>query len=291
MALRPMHFDPRQHMRRQDFELQYKLDSYLIDVELHHHDFYELFYLVSGDVTYTIESRLYQVLPGDVLLISPRELHQVHIQAEHAAYERYVLWIHPQLIQQLSSESADLCQALDSTRPGYDNRLRPQPEDRQKLHTLMEQLHRESQETEFASGLMSRSLLTQILVTVNRLALREDCHFQDKSRSGETISQVVNFINLHYSEPLSLDMLAERFYISKYHLSHEFQRQTGTSIGRYLQKKRLQIARQLLSQGNKPNKVYSVCGFGEYTGFYRAFKAEYGISPREFYSYINRPSS
>lgn len=92
----------------------------------------------------------------------------------------------------------------------------------------------------------------------------------------------MDYINLHYSEPLSLDLLAETFFISKYHLSHEFQRQVGTSVCRYIQKKRLQIARHLLSGGNKPNNVYSICGFGDYTGFYRAFKTEYGTSPREF---------
>lgn len=172
MALKPIHYDPKQQMAHPDFELQYKRDSYLIDVDLHHHDFYELYYLVSGDVTYTIESRLYKVLPGDILLISPRELHQVHIQAEHAAYERYVLWINPQLIRQLSAGQTDLLQALDPTRPGYGNRLRLQMADQQKIRSLMEQLYLESQEAVFGSELLVTSLLTQLLVTINRLALR-----------------------------------------------------------------------------------------------------------------------
>ena len=45
MALQPQMFDPRQEMGRLDFELQYKRDSYLKDVELHHHDFFELYFL------------------------------------------------------------------------------------------------------------------------------------------------------------------------------------------------------------------------------------------------------
>ena len=282
MALKPQQYDPKQQMQQPDYELQYKRDSYLIDVDLHHHDFYELYYLVSGDVTYTIESKLYKVLPGDVLLISPRELHQVHIQPERAVYERYVLWIKPQLIEALSAGQTDLFQALDPTRPGYGNQLRLQPNDQQKIRSLMEQLYLESQDRIFGAELLTRSLLTQLLIAINRLALREDCHFEDISRSSKAVSQVVEYINLHYSESLSLDLLAERFYISKYHLSHEFQRQVGTSVCRYIQKKRLQIARHLLSQGTKPNAVYSLCGFGDYTGFYRAFKGEYGTSPREF---------
>lgn len=282
MALNPSQYSASQQMRHPDFELQYKLDSYLINVDLHHHDFYELYYLVSGDVTYTIESKLYKVLPGDILLISPRELHQVHIHPEHAAYERYVLWIKPTFIEALSQKHTDLFQALDPSRPGYGNQLRLQLSDQQKIRGLMEQLYAESSENVFGTELLVKSLLIQLLVTINRLALREDCHFEDTSCSSKTVSQVVEYINLHYSESLSLDLLADKFFISKYHLSHEFQRQVGTSVGRYIQKKRLQIARHLLSQGNKPNAVYSICGFGDYTGFYRAFKAEYGTSPREF---------
>ncbi len=282
MALQPQHFNAKQQMRQTDFELQYKRDSYLNDVELHHHDFYELYYLVSGDVTYTIESKLYKVLPGDVLLISPRELHQVQIQAERSAYERYVLWLNPQFIRQLSTRRSDLFQALDPSRPGYRNQLRLQSAEQQRVRGLLEQLYQEDREGAFGADLLPESLLIQLLVTINRLALREDLPLADISQPSRMVSQVIEFINLNYAEPLSLDMLAERFYVSKYHLSHEFQRQVGTSVYRYIQKKRLQIARHLLSQGRKANEIPPLCGFGDYTGFYRAFRAEYGTTPREF---------
>ena len=86
-------------------------------------------------------------------------------------------------------------------------------------------------------------------------------------------------------------MLAERFFVSKYHLSHEFNRQVGTGVYHYIQKKRLLIARQLLAQGKKPNQVYISCGFTDYTGFYRAFKAEYGVSPREFAAEVRQKNT
>lgn len=283
MALNPQTFTPKQQMQRPDYELQYKRDSYLMDVELHHHDFYELYYLVSGDVVYTIESKLYKVLPGDMLLISPRELHQVHIQAERSVYERYVLWISPQMVQKLSSQISDLFRALDPASPGYSNQLRLTPSDQQRICGLMEQLYLETQESAFGADLLPQCLLTQLLVIINRRALREDCRLSGIARSSKMVSQVIDYINLNFAEPLSLELLADTFFVSKYHLSHEFQRQIGTSVGRYIQKKRLQIARHLMTQGMRPNEVCHLCGFGDYTGFYRAFKAEYGTSPRTFF--------
>ncbi len=282
MSLQPQNYNAKQQMRRPDFELQYKRDSQLIDVALHHHDFYELYYLISGDVTYTIESKLYKVLPGDILLISPRELHQVHIQAERSVYERYTLWLDPQFIQGLSTQRSNLFQALDPSGPGYRNQLRLQPAEQQRVKSLLEQLYQEDRTDSFGSDILPVNLVTQLLVTINRLALREDLPLADLSRSSKTVSQVVAYINLNYAEPLSLDSLAEQFYVSKYHLSHEFQRQMGTSVGKFIQKKRLQIARHLLSQGRKASEIATVCGFNDYAGFFRAFRAEYGTTPREF---------
>ena len=282
MGLQPMSFDPRQVMGQPDFELQYKRDSYLKDVELHHHDFFEIYFLLSGDVTYLIESRICRVMPGDLLLISPRELHQVCIQPEMSVYERYVLWVDPKLIRRLSTACSYLFRGLDPNRPGYGNQLRLKPEDRSVIQSLLDSLYREAKNEGYGADLLRESLLTQLLVTINRLVVQEGSHFEEDERTSEAVRQVINYVNLHYAEELSLDLLAEKVFVSKYHLSHEFNRQVGTSVYRFIQKKRLMIARQLLAQGKKPNDVYSACGFGDYAGFYRAFKTEYGVSPREY---------
>ncbi len=280
MASQPQPFDPRQKMLRRDFELQYKRDSYLKNVELHHHDFFEVYFLVSGDVTYQIESRIFHVMPGDLLLISPRELHQVRIKPEMSPYERYVLWVAPETVARLSSPQTDLAAGLDPARPGHGNLLRLNPEDRAVVQALLEALDQEASSHRYGAELLRESLLTQLLVQVNRLAFRQSvCPEEGTSR---TVDQVVDYINLHYGEALSLDSLANRFYVSKYHLSHVFQRQMGTSLYRYILKKRLMISRQLMAQGQKPSQVFAACGFCDYPGFYRAFKAEYGTSPREF---------
>lgn len=273
--------DLSQTMKRPDFELQYKRDSYLKKVELHHHDFYELFFLLSGDVTYTIESKLYKVVPGDILLLSPRELHQVHIKTEREVYERYVLWVDPRMIQRLSTHHTDLMSCLDPASPGYRNRLRLAPEDRRRVYELVDKLYDELRGGGFGGELMPECLLTQLLVEINRIARRAGPG-ETETRSARVVSAVVDYIGAHYGEELSLEALADHFYVSKYHLSHEFARVVGTSVHRYIVKKRLLIARRLMAEGVPPCRVWSEVGFGDYTGFYRAFKNEYGVTPREY---------
>lgn len=275
-------FITRQYMLRHNFEVYRYRDSYLNDVALHHHDFYEIYLFLSGNVTYSIESRNYRLLPGDVLLISPLELHQPMFTWEKQPYERIVLWIDKSFFQELSRLGHDLTRCFDTSQPWHTNLLRADAASRQYITQLMERLIVENESSEFASDLAANACLLQLLILINRLAERTPQHYEVKDKSSPVISSVLGFINEHYSEDLSLDLLASKFFISKYHLSHEFNRLVGTSVYRYIIQKRLAIAKQLLSEGTPPTDVYQHCGFGDYANFYRAFKSEYRISPKEF---------
>ena len=278
-------FDPRQKMLRPDFEVAHKWDTDLREVELHHHDFYEVDFLVSGDVTYVIESRMYHLQPGQMLIINPRELHQVYIRSDGAPYERYMLWIAPQLLQKLSREQTDLSRCFDMSRPNYGNLLHLPPQQRKLVPAMMETLLREQAQPGFGSELLQQNLLTELMIHINRLA-----EFSDTTQDGEdtVVARAIDYINLHYHEPLSLETLAEQCFVSKYHLSHEFTKQMGAGIYQYIQKKRLLIARQLMAEGQKPMEVYTQCGFGDYPAFFRAFRKVYGLSPREFVKSLDK---
>ena len=282
MARQPQPYDPRQEMRRRDLELQHKRDLNLKDVALHHHDFYEIYFLLTGDVTYLIENKIIHVMPGDILLIPPRTQHQVLIRPEMAAYERYVLWMDPGMLARLSTPRSDLTQRFSTGRIGGNYQLRLKSDPRSQLQELLEALDRELHSPEYGADLLEESLLTQLLVTLDRLLEHQGSQLDEDMRTSRVVAQVIDYVNLHYNDPLTLELLAERFFVSKFHLSHEFNRQMGTSLYRYIQRKRLLMARQLLDQGQKPSAVAAACGFSDYTGFFRAFKAEYGISPRAY---------
>lgn len=273
-------FSARQSMFRHSYEVYRYKDSYLPEVALHHHDFYEIYLFLSGDVTYNIESRTYALQPGDVLLISPEELHQPIITANKQPYERMVLWISPQYLQQLCSDETDLTRCFNTRAAAHSNLLRPGTESRQLLTGIMKQLLAEANADALGHDIYATSYLLQLLVTLNRLWAAAPQPLQ--AAPAGVLPKVLAYINENYAEPLRLDTLAEQFYISKYHLCHEFQRQMGTSVYRYIIQKRLQMAKLLLSGGQSPTGVYAQCGFADYANFFRAFRAEYGITPKEF---------
>jgi AraC-like DNA-binding protein len=78
---------------------------------------------------------------------------------------------------------------------------------------------------------------------------------------------------------------ANRFYISRTQLCSRFKKATGTSVGGYIAVKRLLTARELLLQGGKPTEVYGLCGYHDYSTFFRAYTKYFGHSPRDAHSF------
>lgn len=281
MSVKHQRFEARQTMHNQTFEIFRYKDSYPKEVTLHHHDFYEVYFFLSGNVQYNIESRSYLLTPGDVLLISPMELHQPMFGPEQREYERIVLWIDKQFLEGFSLPGQSFTVCFDTENPHHTNLLRPEGVARQFLMFMLEQLISENSVDDPYREVSAMTYLAQVLILLNRLALK---HREEESMTGpdSTVYSVLGYINEHYRDDLSLDDLANRFFISKYHLSREFQRLVGTSVHRYIVQKRLVMAKQMLSTGKPSSEVYQQCGFGDYSNFYRAFKAEYQISPKEF---------
>ena len=291
MASRTHSFTSRQKMSKSTFEVFHYKDESVQEVALHHHDFYEIYFFVSGKVTYNIESRNYTLQPGDILLISPHELHQPIFSPEKQNYERMVLWLNAGFLQQFTTGELDMSRCFNDHGRERSNLIRPDGATRELLSYLFQQLAREQDSQEFASELCCLSMLAQLLVLVNRTALRAGLAPAPRDNADSVVYRILTYISNHYNEDLSLDFLANEFFISKYHLSREFNRVVGTSVHRYILQKRLIMARQMMAAGVSTSEVSQLCGFGDYSNFYRAFKSEYQISPREYLEELKKDIS
>ncbi len=264
MIKTPQLFDHRQKMSSNTFEAFYYKEPRGVDVEVHHHDFYEVYNLLAGEVSYWVDGKTYHLRPGDILLINPMELHRPIVQQE-TKYERFVLWINKNYLDSLSQGSS-----LTQCFQGSSNHFRGG-----RITPLFSTLVTEQHSDKFASDIYAHGVFLQLMAELNRLSPIG----AQSAEYSPLIGEVIDYIGSSFSCDLSLDSLSERFHISKYHLSHEFKRVTGTSIYHYITLKRLAAARQMLMNGQAPGDVYTQCGFRDYTVFYKAFKAEYGTSP------------
>ena len=272
MRRRAQTFDPRQVMTRGDFEIFHFRDPKMQEVPLHHHDFYEIYFFLSGRVDYLVEGINYTLNPGDLMLISPMELHRPTVAPEEA-YERVVLWINAEYLRKKTEGTEFLERCFQPGHNLFHVSRTPIPE-------LIRRLAGEFGGQEGGASLYAEGLLLQLLAELLRLAAGSG-DAAEARQSSPLIESVLHYIAEHYREEISLDELAERFYVSKYHLSHLFRQTVGVSVYRYVLLKRLQHARQLLSEGESPGSAGRASGFPEYSGFYRAFRQVYGTSPGE----------
>lgn len=283
MPAKTQPFTDRQQMHSQTFEIFRYRDAAPREVPLHHHDFYEIYFFISGSVLYNIENRSYLLTPGDILLIQPMQLHQPVFDERTGSYERIVLWLDRNFLDQFGLEEENLSACFHSARPGYAGLLRPDEHIRQMLQYLLELLLQEQSQSsrEYGHRISCLSYLALILSQLCRLSSQEPPEVE-ASNVSKAVYDVLEYINENYSENLSLDTLANRFFISKYHLSREFTRVTGSSVHKYVTQRRLITAKEMMSKGMSTTEVSHHCGFGDYSSFYRAFRTAYQISPGEF---------
>ena len=103
MRERSQNFDPRQVMQRDSFEVFHYRDPRPGFVEVHHHDFYEVYFLLGGEVAYWVDGRIIRLTPGDLLFINPMELHRPITNPDNPVCERFVLWVNKEYLQSLST--------------------------------------------------------------------------------------------------------------------------------------------------------------------------------------------
>ncbi len=275
-------FDPRQSMTSPTFEIFHYRDAKFEGVAVHQHDFYEVYFFISGNVEYSVEGKSYLLKKGDLMLINPLELHQPRIGPDQNPYERIVLWINKNYLSRLCTNNTSLSQCFDNTNPQHTNLLRLSKAQQSYFSTKLRELIEETDSKDYGSDLAAEAILTRFLVELNRLTLSMDKKVEADKSSSTLIPDILSYINQHYCEKISLSSIADEFFISKYYLSHAFNDVVGTSVNRYITLKRLINAKQMLSSGIKPTTAAIHCGFNDYAGFYRAFTAEYGITPKEF---------
>ena len=279
MRERAQSFDPRQVMRGDKFEVFHYREPSPGAVEVHHHDFYEVYFLLGGQVEYWVEGRILRLTKGDILLINPMELHRPIVQPESPVYERIVLWINREFLENLVTKDGPLSRCFDLALP---NLICPSPRERSVLTARMSDLVREYYSRDYGSDLCAQGLFLQLMAQLNRLVLREEGSDLPQQQFSPLVQKALQYIGNNIGSSLSLDEIAGACFVSKYHLAHTFGKEMGLSVYRYIMLRRLLLARHMLLSGEPAGQVSTACGFSDYTSFYRAFRAEYGVSPRDF---------
>lgn len=254
---------------------QFSLDYYTSEGSLgdicgdHCHDRYEISYLLSVSGRCIVEGSEQSVTSGTLLLINPMSYHRVDIDTDENT-EVYTVFFERDFLPESTAAILDLlCSGTDSHGKIYSVGILSDSIinafDRFEIAYTMENAERIA---------YAQALLSEIVILLS-CANGENMN----RRENELGARVASYLNGNIKRNISLDRLARRFFVSKYHLCRAFKSYSGTTVHAYVNHKRILYAKKLIESGVTASAAAEQVGFGDYSSFYRAYVKFIGRSP------------
>ncbi|TAH75171.1 MAG: AraC family transcriptional regulator [Anaerolineaceae bacterium] len=258
-------------------------------MNIHIHDCYEIYFSISGGKQFLIDNKTYNISTGDVFFINQYESHHL-TQIDHEEHERIVISIHPEFLKQISTENTPLDNCFNHRKKDFSHRISLDKEQQQRF---MYYIHKLTSISGYAEDVMERAVFTEFMVYLNtifnsKLQVIKDESVNFNYQYDEQVRQILDFINQNIASTITIEQLANHFYLSKSYICRIFKQVTGTTINKYLTARRISIAKSLLSEGELVNEVYEKCGFRDYSNFLKSFTKAVGVSPKKYALYNSR---
>ncbi|HJC58421.1 MAG TPA: AraC family transcriptional regulator [Candidatus Eisenbergiella intestinipullorum] len=262
-----------------DFRMFHLKEEGPLEVASHYHDFDKVLLFLGGNAAYSIEGRRYELRPFDIVLVNAGQLHRPIVQ-EGSPYERIIIYISTGFLAGYRTDSCDLRFCFQEAQKRRGNVLRMENLEKSSLYYGIRRLEQSFQEQDYGQELYQRVLFLEFMILLNRALLHNRVNYLENRVSNQKIASIIDYINDHLSEEITVDGLAERFFLSRSHLMHLFKAETDYSVGAYINEKRLLLSKSLIQNGMPATEACYESGFRDYSTFCRAFRKKYQTTPR-----------
>lgn len=248
-------------------------------MDMHIHDCYEIYYSISGGKQFLIDNKVYSVAPGDLFIINQFESHKLS-DVDSDAHERIILNIHPNYVKALSTEKTDLDECFSKHPTSFQHKISLSKENQSRFLYQMDKL---ASADGYGCDIIQRAILLELLVMLNRLSTynaSDDAVLNYKL--DHQVDEILAYINQNLSSQITIQTLSEHFYMSPSYLCRIFKKATGTTVGKYINARRITMARALLSEGSSVTQAYERSGFTDYSSFFKTFTKVVGVSPKKY---------
>lgn len=277
----PSLWDPMNAMpESREFEAYHAVDVSgfrMSSFHVHHH--YEFFIYMSGSVDIAVEEKLYTPEPYTLFIYPPGVMHRCVVRPDMERYERAYFYASRDCLKSMSTPEFPMLKIIENAINHHAYSIQLDFHTGSNLVEQCDEIIRHAALTDPAEKMINRCRAHILLASLCR---QINPQTQESRVIPNRMRDVISYINDHLTEPLTLEGLAEHFYVSKYYLLHAFKEYANMSVHQYIISKRIIHAQKLLLDGVIPGVAARQCGFNDYTGFYRAFVKQTGVSPQLF---------
>ncbi len=251
-------------------------------LSMHGHPCHELFFSVSGGCTFLIDDKSYRMEPGTMFAINQYEKHQILQNELSIPHEKFVIYIDPSYLESISTPQTDLTYCFTHRPRNFSHCISLNQGQQRSFKYYFNKL---AVEGGFGQDVAERSAFAEFMVFITKLATEaflgaESEHHKQYFTSK--VTDIITYIHHNIDSQLTVGEIAAHFYLSTSYLCRLFKKSTGTTINSYIISRRIELAQRLLSGGYSVNEVYSMCGFNDYSNFFKAFTKKVGISPKKY---------
>lgn len=268
-----------------EFDFRHGLDHDWETAPFHMHPHYEFYLFIRGNVQIRIEEESFDAHPMDLFIFPPGVLHRALVLGSSVPYERAYLYITRKALSDMSDDRFPMLRILESAMDRGNYSYHADEASAARLLRLLDECIADAASSDPSAHPMNRCRVNMLSLIACKIVQRKDVL---TPRPPDRISEVIRYINDHMLEPLSLDNLSDRFYLSKYTLLHDFKSYANISVHQYILYKRILYAQQLMRGGTAPGTAARQSGFNDYAGFYRAFVRYSAISPQAYFAGARR---
>ena len=236
----------------------------------HIHSYFELYFNLSGDVSFAVENKVYPIKPGDLILSRKNEFHYC-IYNKPAIHRFYCLWL------DADESCAYLLAPLVKRVSQSGHHIHLSSQNRKRMENCLKTLSAGYESGTYFS-FDSLYALTDMLKLIDGIT---DDPLSPNDMPPRLVG-ILEHIDGNFGQDCSVKALSEKFFISRSTLDRMFAKYLHTTPTRYLENRRLANAKALLKNGASVQMTYEQCGFSDYSRFIQLFKKRFGITPFKF---------
>jgi len=252
----------------------------------HYHDYYQMLYVLSGEVRHEHDGRVLSLFAGDAFIIPPMFSHRLEIASQKTAF--YSLAFSAGLFHAGFSQSNIYRFLTELSRGGNGEedvhlRIRLSADQQEIFSVLMECLVKEQNTCPEGAYTAVPSLISSALYILAQSYSSERTAVEE-SGAVKAVRDCIRYIDRHYTEDISMNKLSREFAVSRSSLCSLFKDYTGLSIRKYIRNKRILKAETMLrTDPSLPlSDAAAAVGFSEPSTFFRNFTEVVGVSPSRY---------
>lgn len=245
----------------------------------HRHNAYEIYLFLSGHTKVYLEQTCYSLTHGDLIIISPDELHR-SVCLDTFLYERIGINIKKSAFERLSTPRSNLLQCFETHLSGRKNLVHLNAEQLHYYISLASNLNQALCNDAPWQDILVDTYMAQLLVFIN--TLYSSASESPANIMPEFIKNTMSYIREHLTEDITLMDLSKEFNFNGKYISYKFKQLTGLTLRSYILDQKIALAKQLLTEGKTVSETCEASGFKDYSNFIRSFTNTVGISPGKY---------